>query len=184
MILSFAGPQNFVISFMDKLPIPILMRWIFGPLGRGNNTPLSGFVYHKFWQNFWLGPPEVAIEQSKGRAEPTQDSSMSKQTTKLLFLEPTALWKLWPQWVTVPFHNNIVIFSDIFVLSLCYYFEHRPWIVWPFFYQLIQTVLFSYYTVSSEQIQEKYYGNGLGQKTRLHWVSNKVLQCSHWNIKP
>ena len=48
MILSFAGPQNFVISFMDKLPIPILMRWIFGPLGRGNNTPLSGFVYHKF----------------------------------------------------------------------------------------------------------------------------------------
>ena len=112
------------------------MRWIFGPLGQGNSTPLSGFVYHKFWQNFWLGPPEVVIQQSKGRAEPTQDSSMSKQTTKLLFLEPTALWKLWPQWVTVPFHNNIVIFSNIFVLSLCYYFEHRPWIVWPFFTNL------------------------------------------------
>lgn len=37
MILFFAGPQNFVISFMDKLPTPILVRWIFGPLGRGNS---------------------------------------------------------------------------------------------------------------------------------------------------
>ena len=136
MILFFPGPQNFVLSFMDKPPLPILMRWIFGPPGRADSRPFSGFVYHKFWQNFWLGPPEVAIEQSKGRAEPTQDSSMSKQTTKLLFLEPTALWKLWPQWVTVPFHNNIVIFSNIFVLSLCYYFEHRPWIVWPCFTNL------------------------------------------------
>ena len=34
MILFFPGPQNFVISFMDKPPTPILMRWIFGPLGR------------------------------------------------------------------------------------------------------------------------------------------------------
>ena len=160
MILFFARPQNFVISFMDKPPTLILMRWIFGALGQGNSTQLSGFgrdpfnqnvrkfrsktqwigsvqpekfrknwstfwggppfpvgqvwilvewiapfVYHKFWQNFWLGPPEVAFQQSKGRAKPTQDSSMSKQTTKPLFLEPTALWKLWPQWVTVPFHN-------------------------------------------------------------------------------
>ena len=30
----------------------------------------------------------------------------------------------------------------------------------------IQTVLFSYYTVSSAQIQEKYYGNGLGKKDK------------------
>ena len=30
----------------------------------------------------------------------------------------------------------------------------------------IQTVLFSYYTVSSEQIQEKCYGNGLGKKDK------------------
>ena len=161
MILFFARLQNFVISFMDKPPTPILMRWIFGPLGRGNSTPRSGFgrdpfnqnfrkfgsktqwigsvqpelkfwknwstfwggplfpvgpvwilvewitpfVYHKFWQNFWLGPPEVAIQQSKGKAKPTQDSSMSKQTTRPLFLDPTALWKLWPHWVTVPFHN-------------------------------------------------------------------------------
>ena len=38
MILFFAEPQNFVIlSFMDKPPTPILMRWIFGPPGRGNN---------------------------------------------------------------------------------------------------------------------------------------------------
>ena len=122
---------------MDKLPLPTLMRWIFGPLIRGKSRPFSGFVYHKFWQNFWLGPPEAAIQQSKERAKPTQDSSMSKRTTnKPLFLEPTALWKLWPQWVTVPFHNNIVIFSNIFVLSLCYYFEHRPWIVWPCFTNL------------------------------------------------
>ena len=55
-------------------------------------------------------------------------------------------------------------FSNIFLLSLYYYFEHRPWIVWPFF--TIQTVLFSYYTVSSEQIQEKYYGNGLVKKDK------------------
>ena len=52
MILFFPGPQNFVLSFMDKPPRPILMRWIFGPLGQGNSRPLSGFVYHKFGQNF------------------------------------------------------------------------------------------------------------------------------------
>ena len=28
-------------------------------------------------------------------------------------------------------------------------------------------VLFSYYTMSSEQIQEKYYGNGLGKKDKI-----------------
>ena len=105
MILFFAGPQNFVLSFMDKPPLPILMRWIFGPLRQGNSRPLSGCVYHKFWQNFWLGPPEVAIQQSKGRAKPTQDNSMSKQTTKPLLLQLKALWKLCPQWVTVSFHN-------------------------------------------------------------------------------
>ena len=101
----FSWTPKFVLSFMDKPPLPVLMRWIFGPLGRGNSRPLSGFVYHKFWQNFWLGPTEVAIQPSNGRAKPTQDSSMSKQTTKPLLLEPTALWNLWPQWVTVPFHN-------------------------------------------------------------------------------
>ena len=114
MILFFPGPPNFVLSFMDKPPLPILMRWIFGPLGRGNSRPLSGFVYHKFWQNFWLGPPEVATQQSKGRAKPTQVSSMSKQTTKPLFLEPTALWKLW---VTVPFHNCNISYY-IFIISV------------------------------------------------------------------
>ena len=30
----------------------------------------------------------------------------------------------------------------------------------------IQTVLFSKYTLSSAQIQEKYYGNGLGKKDK------------------
>ena len=51
MILFFPGAQNFVLSFMDKTPLPILMRWIFGPLGRGSSRPLSGVVYHKFGQN-------------------------------------------------------------------------------------------------------------------------------------
>ena len=31
------------------------------------------------------------------------------------------------------FLSTIAIFSNIFFLSLCYYFEHRPWIVWQFF---------------------------------------------------
>ena len=167
---------------MDKLPLPTLMRWIFGPLIRGKSRPFSDFVYHKFWQNFWLGPPEAAIQQSKERAKPTQDSSMSKRTTnKPLFLEPTALWKLWPQWVTVL--STIVIFSNIFLLSVCYYFEHGPWIVRPFFTNLYK-LYFSLIILSSEQIQEKYCDNGLGKKTRLHWVSNKEIQCSHWTIKP
>ena len=31
---------------------------------------------------------------------------------------------------------------------------------------------------------DKFRKSTMAKKTRLHWVSNKELQCSHWNIKP
>ena len=106
--------------------------------------------------------------QNKGRAKTTKDSSMSKQTTKPLFLEPTALWKLWPQWVTVPFHNNIVIFSNIFVLSLCYYFEHRPWIVWPCFTNLYKLYFSLIILCQVNKFRKSTMAMAWVKKTRLH----------------
>ena len=76
--------------------------------------------------------------------------------------------------------STIEIFSDIFVLSLCYYFEHRPWIVWPFFTNLYKLYFF---LIILCQV-DKFRKSTMAKKTRLHWVSNKELQCSHWNIKP
>ena len=164
---------------MDKPPLPILTRWIFEPLGRVNSRPLSGFVYHKFRQNFWLGPPEVAIQQSKGRAKPTQDSSMSKQTTKPLFFGANSFMKTmtsmsnsyFPQLWYFYYPFAIILNTDLGLIG------HFLLICAKLYFSLIILCQVNKFRKSPMVM-------AWVKKTRNHWVSNKELQCSHWNIKP
>ena len=193
MILFFAGPQNFVISFMDKPPTLILMRWIFGPLGRGNSTPLSGYVYHKFckisdWDHQTLQFSRVKEGQSRHKIAPWANKQPNHSFSSQQLYENYDLNEQHFLF-TIEIFSNIFLLSYILfiLLSLCYYFEHRPWIVWPFFTNLYK-LYFSLITVIILCQVDKFRKSNMAmawvKKTRLHRVSNGELQCSHWNIRP